>query len=35
MGAVGYYIALPVIYGIALRPFPLLDLLSDVLFVLI
>ncbi len=29
MGAVGYYLALPFIYGIALLPFPLLYLLSD------
>lgn len=35
MGAVGYYIALPFIYGLALLPFPLLYALSDVLFVLI
>lgn len=30
MGALGYYLALPFIYGIALLPFPLLYLLSDV-----
>lgn len=35
MGAIGYYIALPLIYGIALLPFPLLYLLSDALYVLI
>lgn len=29
MGAVGYYLALPFIYGIALLPFPVLYLLSD------
>lgn len=29
MGTIGYYIALPFIYGIALLPFPLLYLLSD------
>ncbi len=29
MGALGYYLALPFIYGIALLPFPLLYLLSD------
>ncbi|MCU0320637.1 MAG: hypothetical protein MUE88_11260 [Flavobacteriales bacterium] len=29
MGTVGYYLALPFIYGIALLPFPLLYLLSD------
>lgn len=31
MGALGYYLALPFIYGIALLPFPLLYLLSDLL----
>lgn len=31
MGAIGYYLALPFIYGIALLPFPLLYLLSDAL----
>lgn len=30
MGAIGYYLALPFIYGIALLPFPLLNVLSDV-----
>ncbi|MBL7983038.1 MAG: lysophospholipid acyltransferase family protein [Flavobacteriales bacterium] len=29
MGTVGYYVALPFIYGISLLPFPLLYLLSD------
>jgi len=32
MGTLGYYIALPFIYGVALLPFPLLYLLSDVLY---
>jgi Kdo2-lipid IVA lauroyltransferase/acyltransferase len=31
MGAIGYYLALPFIYGIALLPFRLLYILSDVL----
>ncbi len=31
MGTLGYYIALPFLYGIALLPFPLLYLLSDLL----
>ena len=31
IGALGYYLALPFIYGIALLPFPLLYLLSDAL----
>jgi KDO2-lipid IV(A) lauroyltransferase len=31
MGAIGYYLALPFLYGIALLPFPLLYLLSDAL----
>jgi len=35
MGAIGYYIALPFIYGIALLPFPVLYLLSDLVFVLL
>jgi KDO2-lipid IV(A) lauroyltransferase len=35
MGALGYYLALPVIYGIAWLPFPLLYLLSDGLYLLI
>ena len=30
MGTVGYYLALPFIYGISLMPFPVLYLLSDV-----
>ena len=32
MSAIGYYIALPFLYGIALLPFPLLYLLSDLAF---
>lgn len=35
MGTLGYYIALPFLYGIAWLPFPLLYVLSDVLFVLL
>lgn len=35
MGALGYYIALPFIYGISLLPFPLLYLLSDGLYFLV
>lgn len=35
MGAIGYYIALPFIYGIALLPFPLLYLLSDGIYLLL
>lgn len=35
MGTIGYYLALPFIYGISLLPFPLLYLLSDVCYVLI
>lgn len=35
MGAIGYYIALPFIYGIALLPFPLLYLLSDAIHLLL
>ncbi|MBL0127546.1 MAG: lysophospholipid acyltransferase family protein [Flavobacteriales bacterium] len=35
MGTLGYYIALPFIYGISLLPFPLLYLLSDALYVII
>lgn len=35
MGTLGYYIALPFIYGIALLPFPLLYLFSDFLFFII
>lgn len=31
MGALGYFLALPVLYGIALLPFPALYLLSDLL----
>lgn len=29
MGTLGYFVALPFIYGISLLPFPLLYLLSD------
>ncbi len=35
MAALGYFLALPFIYGIAWLPFPLLYLLSDGLYVLI
>ncbi|MFN3874940.1 MAG: lysophospholipid acyltransferase family protein [Flavobacteriales bacterium] len=35
MGAIGYYIALPFLYGIALLPFPVLYLLSDVIHLLL
>ena len=35
MGTLGYYLALPFIYGISLLPFPLLYLLSDALYVII
>jgi len=35
MGTLGYYLALPFLYGIALLPFPLLYFFSDVLFLLI
>ncbi len=35
MGALGYYLALPLIYGIAWLPFPLLYRLSDALYVLL
>lgn len=35
MGALGYYLALPFIYGISLLPFPLLYLLSDALRLLL
>lgn len=35
MGALGYYLALPFIYGIAWLPFPVLYGVSDVLYVLI
>ncbi|MFZ1686797.1 MAG: lysophospholipid acyltransferase family protein [Flavobacteriales bacterium] len=35
MSAIGYYIALPFLYGISLLPFPLLYLLSDLTFFLI
>lgn len=35
MGAIGYYLTLPLIYGIALLPFPLLYLLSDAMQLLV
>lgn len=35
MGAIGYYLALPFIYGIAWLPFPLLYLLSDGLYLVL
>ena len=35
MGSVGYYLALPFIYGISLLPFPLLYLLSDGIYFII
>ncbi len=35
MGAIGYYIALPFVYGISLLPFPLLYRLSDVIYFLL
>ncbi len=35
MGAIGYYLALPFIYGIALLPFPLLYLVSDGLYLVL
>ena len=35
MGAIGYYLALPFIYGIALLPFPVLYLVSDVLYLVL
>lgn len=35
MGTLGYYIALPFIYGVSLLPFPLLYLLSDFLYLVI
>ena len=35
MGTIGYYLAMPVIYGIAWLPFPLLYLLSDLIYLLI
>ncbi len=35
MGTIGYYIALPFIYGISLLPFPLLYLLSDFFYLVI
>ena len=35
MGAIGYYFALPFIYGIALLPFPLLYVVSDGLYIVL
>lgn len=35
MGTIGYYIALPFIYGISLLPFPLLYLVSDFFYLVI
>ncbi len=35
MGSIGYYLALPFIYGIALLPFPLLYVVSDGLYLLL
>ena len=35
MGVIGYYLALPFIYGIALLPFPLLYAFSDLLYLLL
>ncbi len=35
MGTLTYYLALPFLYGISLLPFPLLYLLSDVVFLLL
>jgi len=35
MGTLGYYIALPFIYGVSLLPFPLLYLLSDLMYVIV
>lgn len=35
MGTLGYYIALPFIYGISLLPFPLLYLFSDLCYLLV
>lgn len=35
MGSIGYYLALPFIYGISMLPFPLLYLLSDVIHLLL
>lgn len=35
MGAIGYYIALPFIYFVSLLPFPVLYLVSDVLFMMV
>lgn len=35
MGAIGYYLALPFVYGVSLLPFPLLYLLSDAVYLLV
>lgn len=35
MGTIGYYLALPLIYGISLLPFPILYLVSDLTYVII
>jgi len=35
MGAIGYYFALPFVYGIALLPFPLLYVVSDGLYIVL
>lgn len=35
MGTLGYYIALPFIYGVSLLPFPLLYLLSDLMYIIV
>ena len=35
MGTLGYYMALPFVYGISLLPFPLLYLVSDLLYLVI
>ena len=35
MGTLGYFLALPFIYGVSLLPFPLLYLLSDGIYFLI
>ena len=35
MGTIGYYLALPFLYGSALLPFPILYLLSDVMYLVI
>jgi KDO2-lipid IV(A) lauroyltransferase len=35
MGTIGYYLALPVMYGVAWLPFPLLYFLSDIMYFLL